>query len=503
VKANRRGSPIDLLGAVSAACMVAFIGILCYVAAGDPRSRQLLTIVVTGLSAGGLILVRQLRKAANGLITSEARAQYAATHDPLTQLPNKTLLVDRLRLVAQRGAAGESGLPFGILCIGLDRHDEVNDVLGPDAADQVIVEIAARLGAVCKERDILARLADDVFALALFGATAATAEVVAGTIIGLLSAPYQASSGQAVITCSIGMRIPAREMADPVEQLRQAQIALSSARKRGGASFGVFDASMDQALKSRKALEVDLRRALAERALTMVYQPQVNSKGAMVGVEALMRWTTAERGVVPASTFVPLAESCGLSGALGRFALHQAFLDAKYWPGLKVAINVSGAQIRGGDLLPTLTALVAETGVNPQDFELEITEGVLLADEPDTYDTLHAVRKLGFSLSLDDFGTGYSSLSYLRRFPVDKIKIDRSFVLHLGKRPESTAIIQAIVDMAGALGLRVLAEGVETSDQVHRLIQTGCTHFQGYHFSEPVEARIIGDLLAGRSKLAA
>jgi len=463
----------------------------------------MLTIVVTGLSAGGLILVRQLRKAGNSLITSEARAQYAATHDHLTQLPNKVLLVDRLRIAAQHAVAGEQAIPFAILCIGLDRHDEVSEVLGPDACDQVILEMVARLGAVCRQDDVLARLGDDVFALALAGANEAAAQTAASTIVGLLSAPYQASSGQAVITCSIGMRVPPADMTDPVEALRQAQIALSSARKRSAASLGVFDASMDHALKSRKALEVDLRRSLAARALTMVYQPQVNAKGALVGVEALMRWTSDERGPISASTFVPLAESCGLSGPLGRFALQQAFLDGAHWPGLKVAINVSGAQIRSGDLVPTLTALLAETGADPHRFELEITEGVLLADEPDTYDTLLAVRRLGFSLSLDDFGTGYSSLSYLRRFPVDKIKIDRSFVSHLGKRPESTAIIQAIVDMADALGLKVLAEGVENDDQVHRLIQTGCTHFQGYHFSEPVEARVISDLVAGRTKLAA
>ena len=502
MNADKQRTPIDWLGGVSAACMVAFVGILCYVAAGDPRSRQLLAVVVTGLSAGGLILFRQLRKSANSLITSEARAHYAATHDHLTQLPNKTLFIDRLRTLAQSGAGGRRE-PFGVFCIGLDRYDEVDEVLGPDGSDQLVVEIAARLGSTCQERDVLARLGDDVFAVILSGTDQATGEAAAARTVALLSAPYKASSRQAVITCSIGRSFPAPDMTDPVDTLRQAQMALSNARKHGAGRFGLYDPSMDHALKSRKALEVDLRRALAERELTMVYQPQVNAKGAMVGVEALMRWTSAERGLISANTFVPLAESCGLSDALGRFALHQAFLDARQWSGLKVAINVSGAQIRSGALVASLKTLLAETGADPQDFELEITEGVLLADEPETYDTLHALRKLGFALALDDFGTGYSSLSYLRRFPVDKIKIDRSFVSHLGKRPESSAIIQAIVDMADALGLKVLAEGVENLDQVQRLIQAGCAHFQGYYYSEPVEAGVIADLVAGRSKLAA
>jgi diguanylate cyclase (GGDEF)-like protein len=498
---SKQRSSVDLLGAVAAACVVSFIGILCFITAADPATRQLLAILVTGLGAGGLILYRQLRKAANSLITSEARAQYAATHDPLTQLPNKTLLIDRLKSLAPGGERIAHVESFGLLCIGVDRYDEVCEVLGPDASDALILEISSRLTSACQPGDVLARLGDDVFALIVSSAQPAARET-ARHLIALLAAPYRASSGQAVVTCSIGAGI-ALEGAPPVETLRQAQMALSSARKRGAGQFGAFEQSMDHALKIRKGMEVDLRRALAEGALTMAYQPQVNIKGAMVGVEALMRWTSPERGPISASTFVPLAESCGFSDALGAFALRQAFLDRRRWPGLKVAINVSGAQIRSGALLGTLKTLLAETEANPKDFELEITEGVLLSDEPDTYETLLALRRLGFALSLDDFGTGYSSLSYLRRFPVDKIKIDRSFISHLGKRPESSAIVQAIVDMADALDLKVLAEGVENLDQVQRLIQMGCGAFQGYYYSEPVDARTIADLLAGRSKLAA
>jgi EAL domain-containing protein (putative c-di-GMP-specific phosphodiesterase class I) len=201
--------------------------------------------------------------------------------------------------------------------------------------------------------------------------------------------------------------------------------------------------------------------------------------------------------------FVPLSERCGLSEPLGRFAIRQAFADAKQWAGMKVAINVSAAQVRSGGLVATLQELLAETGSNPRNFELEITEGVLLADEAQTHETLNAVRRLGFSIALDDFGTGYSSLSYLRRFPVDKIKIDQSFVAHLGKRPESSAIIKAILDLAEALELKVIAEGVETKAQADRLVELGCTLYQGYLYSRPVAAGEIADLLSGRSMLAA
>jgi diguanylate cyclase (GGDEF)-like protein len=483
--------------------MAAYVAILCIGAASRPDGRQLLMIVITGLVASALILFRQLRKATNSLIASEARAHYAATHDQLTQLPNKSLLADRLRTVTRDVHSIEHRLPTCLFSIGLDRLADVNNGLGLGASDEVILETAARLSSLCRGQDIVARLGDDMFALASPRVDRTQAMARAGEIVERLAAPYHASGGQAFVTCSIGMSFLSPELDDPSEALRQAQMALSSSRKRGGGHFSVFEPSMDHALKDRQALEVDFRHALAERAMTMVYQPQVNIRGAIVGVEALMRWTSEERGPISPSTFVPLAESCGLSDDLGRLALQQAFLDSKNWPGLKVAVNVSGAQVLSGGLVATLRELLAETGTNPQDFELEITEGVLLADEVDTYETLHAVRKLGFSLSLDDFGTGYSSLSYLRHFPVDKIKIDQSFVSHLGSRPESSAIVKAIIDMADALGLKVIAEGVETNDQVQRLTQSGCNHFQGYFFSRPVEARVIGELLAGRAQLAA
>jgi diguanylate cyclase (GGDEF)-like protein len=494
---------IDLLGGVSAASTVCFVAILCFVAAGNPTTRPLLTVVIAGLAAGGLILFRQLQKSAHALRTSLARAQYVATHDQLTQLPNKALFLDRLAIVAAEVGKGRDSAAIGVLCVGMDRFDEVSEVLGLSAGDAVIIEVTARLNAMARADDTVARLSDDVFGLLWSCADQAAAEAFADEIVQRLSAPYRAPAGDIVLTCSIGISLLTSDVTPPVERLRHAQLALSSARKLGGARHSVFNPSMDEALRERKSLEAELRRAIADRSLAMVYQPQVNAKGALVGVEALMRWNHEKRGDVSPLAFVALAESCGLGDAVGQFALRQAFLDSKSWPGLKVAINVSAPQIRSGDLVATLKELLAETRCDPSAFELEITEGVLLADEQETYDTLNAVRRLGFSIALDDFGTGYSSLSYLRRFPVDKIKIDRSFITQLGKRPESSAIVKAIIELAEALELKVLAEGVETKLQVDRLGELGCALFQGYFFSHPIANHRVTEMLAGRATLAA
>jgi diguanylate cyclase (GGDEF)-like protein len=497
---ERSRAAFDLLGFVSMVSIACFIVILFVVAGSFPGARAPLSLVIIGLGAGALILLRQLRKAANTRAMAEARANYAATHDALTRLPNKPLFLDRLAGV-MAGASEAGAGAISVFCIGIDRFEEVSEVLGAEATDQVAIELAARLSTAFGDRRTVARLADDTFGLIYQGAGAA--EALGGKIVKLLSAPYEASGDVALITCSVGVNVLPPGPPPPSEAYRQAKLALTDARKLGGGHARVFQPSMDHALRRRKALEVDLRRALAEGEMMMVYQPQVSGKGAMVGVEALMRWPVKEGEGVSPSVFVPLAESCGLSEALGRFALRQAFLDARGWNGLKVAINISAAQVRSGALVPTLQELLAETGANPKNFELEITEGLLLADEPQTHRALSAIRKLGFSIALDDFGTGYSSLSYLRHFPIDKIKIDQSFVSHLGARPESSAIIKAILDLSEALELRVIAEGVETRAQADRLAALGCRLYQGYFYSKPVSALVIQEMLTERTKLAA
>jgi diguanylate cyclase (GGDEF)-like protein len=507
MKAVKPEPTTDVLSLVALASIACFISTLCVVAMSNPNSRNFMTTLFVGLGAGALILFRQFRKGTSRMRISEARARYVTTHDALTRLPNKAAFLDALAQASQHEPPPESD-GHAVLCIALDKFQEVNEALGFGAGDEILEEIAMRLASICRPQDMLARIGDDTFALLWSGATLEKTQAVAGQLIKLLSAPCRASLGQAVLTCSIGIDLMKPPISQPADILRHASLALSTAKKRGGGDFQVFEDGMDMDLKARKALEVDLRRAaspegLAKGALFLVYQPQVNARGVMIGVEALMRWTCETRGPVPPSQFIPLAESCGLSEVLGRFALRQAFMDSHNWPTLKVAINISAIQVRSGALVQTLKDLIAECNVNPRNFELEITESVLLSDDSTTFDTLNAIRRMGFTLALDDFGTGYSSLGYLRRLPIDKIKIDRSFVTHLGHRVEADAIVKAIITLADALGLKVIAEGVETQHQVDRLAIAGCNTIQGYFFSRPLSSRAIDEMVSSRVRLAA
>lgn len=492
--------PLDILSTVAALSVVALLVMLWVIALANPAARNIVAPVAVGLGAGGLILFRQLRKNARALIMSEARAMYVATHDPSTQLPNKSLLLDRM-------AALSGDAEVGVFCIGLDQFEELYDFLGHDVSDRVIAELAKRLTSVCPETDTVARIADGVFVLLWRDLTAAKAEGVAAQLLRLMAAPCEVASRDTVISASIGMAFwaPGNGLGEgrPEEGLRRARLAMSVARKHGGAGYRVFQPSMDSELRERKALEADLRSALADGGLTLCYQPQINAKGVITGVEALMRWSHAQHGVISPTLFVPMAENCGLSEAVDRFALQQAFIDSRRWPSIRTAINISATQVRAGGLISMLQGLLAETGASAKSLEIEITESVLLSDDAATYEVLKSVRKMGFTLAIDDFGTGYSSLSYLKRFPIDKIKIDRSFVTHLGMQPESDAIVRAIVEMAAALDLKVLAEGVETRAQVDRLALAGCGDIQGFYFSRPVEAEAIDRMLARDGSRAA
>ena len=494
-------SKADVVIVVSVMCLAAFVAILCFVAARDPASRTLISIVVTGMGSGGLILFRQLRKTTHSLVASEARAQHAASHDTLTMLPNTALLVERMSDL-MRQTVSTDARPI-LMCIGLDRVDETYETMGSAMGDEIVLEAAQRLALVGSDDDHAFRIRHDIFGLLLARATTAQAHQAAQTVLEAVAEPYRVAEGRAFVSCSIGLIPISEELDHPAEVIRRGQLALSHARKSGASRISLFDLSMDRALKERSQMEAELRQALADGDLSMVYQPQVNAKGTLIGVEALMRWTSQSRGEVSPSVFIGLADGCGLSGEIGKFALREAFQESRGWANIKVAINLSAAQIRSGHLVDTLKILLVETGAQARNIELEITEGVFLDDAPDVYETLHAVRKLGFSIALDDFGTGYSSLAYLRRFPVDKIKIDRSFVSQLGMRPESSAIIRAIVDLADALELKVIAEGVELRSQVERLTEVGCHQYQGFHFSPGVGARQIDALVSSGARRAA
>ena len=318
-----------------------------------------------------------------------------------------------------------------------------------------------------------------------------------------LRQPIELEAGVVFIGCSIGITLVTDASLPPAEILRQADVALYRAKETVKGQFCFFEPDMDTAMKVRRSLEEDLRAALAANALHMAYQPQVNDHSGITGVEALLRWRHPTRGDLSPAFFVSVAEECGLIGELGMFAMRRAFEDSKRWTNLKVAINISPKQLRMSDFADKVVALVQETGVNPSQFELELTEGILVGDDPDTIAMLERLRGLGFDLALDDFGTGYSSLSYLQRYPINRIKIDRSFIANLGVDGEGEDFITAIVRLARALKLSVIAEGVETAAQHTTLAESGCSDMQGFLFGAPVSAAEIDAMLSAPSKTLA
>ena len=489
----------DLLALAAVVAVTSSVVTLFAQAMHAPGSSQVLPAVMAGVVAGSLILLRQWRKSVQLSRTSAARSQYLLNHDPVTQLPNLNGVVSLLEEQRRRALSqGEDPTYGAIVCVGLTRLQEIYDNLGHDCGDAVLAEIATRLQGVFDDVDRAARVGEDVFAIVVGSLTRAKLAVLSGQLNRLMDMPVATPAGSVIIGSAVGVSFPDASCTDPHEAIRQARLALSAARNARG-TIAFFEPEFDQSSKLRLELTRELRAALVDGALRMVYQPQVDERGDLVGVEALMRWTSPVRGEVPPTVFIPIGEASGLGEALGLFALGAAFRDSKRWPGLKVAVNVSPVQLKSTEFVPAVRRLVEHHAVRPSDFELEITEGVLLDADPVVSASLDALRGLGFSIALDDFGTGYSSLGYLSQFEVDKIKIDRSFVVNLGLRPDATAIIKAITDLAEALGVKVLAEGVENGTQLKILRAEGCKLAQGFYVGEPATAEGIDDAMAAPS----
>lgn len=464
-----------------------------------------LPFILTGvllLIGAALTLELHARRITQRLIASERRSAHMAHHDALTGLPNRTMTLDRLSQAIEEVKRGSAA--FAVHCIDLDRFKDINDTFGHNVGDELIQHVTALISKEVRTVDTFARLGGDEFALIQRGCTPVTAAKLADRIVKLMAQPIDLSVGRVYSGCSIGIKMITKETArDPQEALRKADLALYRAKEGGRGRFVFFEPEMDAAVQMRRAMQNELRDALAKDELFLVYQPQVDEHDRITGVEALMRWISPRSGSIPPSTFIPLAEECGLIDEIGWLALRRAFTDGNRWPGLKVGVNVSAAQLRNKFFVADLRALVAETGANPRHFELEITEGLLLGDTPETQQVLDQLQDMGFSIALDDFGTGYSSLSYLQRFPIDRIKIDRSFVSNLGRDREAEDVISAIVRLARALGMAVVAEGVETGAQRDRLAAAGCTHIQGYLTSRPLGVDDIAPFIASHQKKAA
>jgi diguanylate cyclase (GGDEF)-like protein len=474
--------------------------------APERPGQAMLAVALPMLLAGialliGLAIVFHLRarRAVEGLIASEKRASHLAYHDSLTGLPNRALVSERLALAIAN--ARRSGRSFAVHCIDLDRFKEVNDTFGHHVGDELIRHVARALTDTCRGVDTVARLGGDEFVVIQEGCTAAKAAQLADRLVAVLALPVELSTGSIYTGGSIGITLVTQSTArDAAECLREADLALYRAKDGGRGRYCFFEADMDAAIRNRRSLQEDLREAIRGNQLTMFYQPQVDGRNRITGVEALMRWTHPTRGAVSPAVFIPAAEECGLIETLGWFAMRRAFEDSTRWPDIKIAINVSAAQLRIRGFLDQVSQLVAETGIDTKRFEFEITEGLLLADSAETHTVLKGIRDLGFQLALDDFGTGYSSLSYLKRYPITRIKIDRSFISNLGVDEESEDVVAAIVRLARALKMAVVAEGVETTEQRTRLASAGCRDIQGYLASKPLPVEMVQDFIDGFAK---
>ena len=464
------------------------------------QATPILSLAALAAGIGAMMLFRVTRRAAKKLLLSEAEAKHLALHDPLTGLANRTLFTDRL--VHAHALLRRKPGYLGVLCVDLDRFKEVNDSYGHDAGDQVIREVARRLQAICRETDTICRLGGDEFAIIQPDTTPAGCATLAQRVVEGLSGELDLSIGRAELSCSVGVAVVSDADQGQAEMLRQADVALYRAKEAGRGRYCFFEPEMDAALRLRKGLERDLRAAIDQERLTVAYQPLTDARGVILGVEALARWNDPERGDISPAIFIPLAESTGLIAAIGRLVFRRACYDSLRWSGLEVSVNVSALQLSLPGFVDEIEQILAETGAEASGFVLEITETALLKDSDGVHDALRRIKRLGFRLALDDFGTGYASLAYLRRHPIDKLKIDRSFVSNLSPDVEATSVAGAIISLAKSLGLKTTAEGVETQGQFDTLVKLGCVEFQGFLLARPMPAHEIAAARETRQALA-
>ncbi len=445
-----------------------------------------IAVALAGFALLAAFVLRYMRRTAATIAAGETRLRHLAMHDPLCGLPNRIFFGERLEAVIQEVRDGSS--PAAVFYIDLDHFKDVNDTLGHPVGDELIRNVTLRLSHTLRGGDLVARLGGDEFAvISGVGDDAVKMMSVAQRMISALSSPYSINGQNIVIGASIGIAVIDRGCGGAADIMRYADMALYRAKNEGRNRACIYDAAMDADLSNRKLLEADLREAIENDGLRVLYQPIVNKSGeTVVGVEALCRWTHPTRGEIPPSEFIAAAEHSGLIVELGALVLRHACVDGKAWPGLTVAVNVSPIQFRRSDFVDVVERILAETAFDPARLELELTESVLLGNVDTAEAAMLRLKKLGVRLALDDFGTGYSSLLYLRRYPFDKLKIDRSFVLSIEKAADAAAIVHAVVSLGRGLGMQVTAEGVETADQQLFLRAAGVHSMQGWRFGKAV-----------------
>jgi diguanylate cyclase (GGDEF)-like protein/PAS domain S-box-containing protein len=427
----------------------------------------------------------------------EEQLAHQALHDSLTGLPNRGLLLDRLA----HGLAGSRrrGTQLGVMFLDIDHFKMVNDALGHPLADELLCHVASRLTGSIRPGDTVARIGGDEFVVVCDDNSQFEIEQIAERVLNSLSRPFTIGDQETSVTVSLGIAI-ADNVATPESLLRDSDTAMYRAKERGRGCIELFDEALRLKAEQRSTVAAALRRALEREEFTVYYQPVVDlSSGAMVSAEALLRWEHPDGVLIGPEEFIPLAEETGLIVSIGAWVLEKACGQLAEWqrtdPLMSVAVNLSVRQIFAPDIAGLVADVLERTGARPEGLCLELTESLFMKDVVHFGDTLSRLKKLGLTLSIDDFGTGYSALSYLKRFPIDAVKIDRSFVMGLGKDPHASALVAAIVAMADALGIHVTAEGAETDDQLAGLKRLGCQRVQGFIFARPMSAAALNKLV--------
>ena len=491
---------------------------------GGTLDSRLFAVAIASVSAAAL-LIRQLlasfqhrleRSASRGrhdLAEAHARLHHIATHDPLTGLPNRNFLKERLaRSFADRRHPGRT---IAVAAIDLDRFSSINHSLGHAVGDGVLIEIAHRLEAAVPTAHTLARVGGDSFGLLIDSVSARMeAHKITSAMLAAMEQPFIVHGEEIRVRLSIGVSVCPDDARRADDLFAHAEAALVNVKRHGGGRVLFFDPSMSDSMQERLALENDLRRALAASEFEIHFQPVVATRtGRILSVEALLRWRHPQKGLIGPSSFIPLAEQTGLIVPLDAWVLREACRQARAWAkdagiNVRVAINLSAMQFRCPDILDTIVSAVNAAGLEPRTLEIELTESALMIDPDGAASALKLLRSMGVSIAIDDFGTGYSSLSYLRRLPIDKLKIDRSFIRDLPTSATDESIVRAIVALAHSVGLQVVAEGVETPEQLERIRALDCDQWQGYYCCPPqpaaeLAARLIDDAAISATGLRA
>ena len=429
--------------------------------------------------------------------------EHQALHDTLTNLANRALFKDRVEHALAR--VDRQGRPIAVLFLDLDQFKAINDGAGHTAGDQLLRAVAERLVGCVRAVDTVARLGGDEFAILLEDVRdSRDAARAAQRVLDAFTAPFVLRDGQVTVGVSIGICLGTSGQQSAETLVRNADVAMYAAKDGGRGRYAIFEAGMHAAVMQRLTLEADLRQAVECEEFQLLYQPIVAlDEGRIVGAEALVRWAHPERGLVSPAEFIPAAEETGLIVPMGRWVLREACRQARAWHDqhpahvpVRVSVNLSPKQLQHPDIVADVTRALADSQLDPHCLLLEVTESVLMEDTEANIATLHQLKALGVSLAIDDFGTGYSSLSYLRRFPIDIVKIDKSFIDGIAEGSESSALARAIIMLGQTLRLDTVAEGIEHAAQFGELRELGCALGQGYHFARPLPADSVGELLA-------